>query len=47
MASDVETIKIEIVDLEKVCNFIVANIFSWIYLVPQIIKLLLFCYNTW
>jgi hypothetical protein len=31
------TIKIEVVDLEKLCNFIVGNIFNWIQLVPQII----------
>jgi hypothetical protein len=40
--SDVETIKIEVVDLEKVCNFTDDNIFNWIYLVPQIIQLLSF-----
>jgi hypothetical protein len=34
MASDVETIKIELVDFEKLCNFIVGRIFKWIYLLP-------------
>jgi hypothetical protein len=28
MASDVETIKIELVDLKKLCNFIVGHIFK-------------------
>jgi hypothetical protein len=34
MASDVETIEIELVNLEKLCNFIVGHIFKWIHLVP-------------
>jgi hypothetical protein len=46
MASDVETINIELVDLEKLCNFIVGNIFNRIHFMPQIIKLLPVCSNT-
>jgi hypothetical protein len=35
MVSDVETIKIELVDLKKLWNFIVSHIFKWINLVPE------------
>jgi hypothetical protein len=33
MTSDQETIKIKVVDLKKLCNFVVDNLFVWIYLV--------------
>jgi hypothetical protein len=32
--SDVETIKIKLLDLKKLCNFIVGHIFKWTHLVP-------------
>jgi hypothetical protein len=46
MVLDVETIKIKLVDLEKLYNFIVSRIFKLIYLIFQIIKLLSVRYSV-
>jgi hypothetical protein len=46
MVLDVETIKIKLVDLEKLYNFIVGHIFKLIYLIFQIIKLLSVRYSV-
>ena len=34
MTSDEETTNMEVVDLEKLCNFVVDNFFIWIHLGP-------------
>ena len=47
MTSDEETTNMEVVDLEKLCNFVVDNFFIWIHLVPQTINLHSVCYNMW
>jgi hypothetical protein len=42
-----ETTNMKVVDFEKLCNFIVDNIFIYINLVSHVIDLLSICCNTW
>jgi len=40
MTSNGETANTKVVDLEKLCNFVVFNFFIWIHLGPQILILI-------
>jgi hypothetical protein len=46
-SDDDETIKIKVVDLKTLCNFVADKFFIWIHLLPQIINLQSVCYNIW